>query len=95
MEEIPSRTFLRRVIERIPVATYQSERYCTIHIREKLECGHEHIAYPSGDPLIARSRICATCARASIPVELPPKKPPVRSLPFLANDGLRKVGGDL
>ncbi len=94
MEEKVKRKFLRRVMERIPVATYQSERYCTIHIREILECGHEHLAYPYGDPLIARSRICATCARASLSVpDLPPKKPSVRSLPNLAKNGLRKTGG--
>jgi hypothetical protein len=89
MERTSRSKCLRRVLERRPVATYQNERYCTIHIVETLECGHQNIAYPFGDPLTAKSRICATCAKVYLPI---PKKPSASAFPPLVRQ--RKVSGE-
>lgn len=66
------KSYLRLVVERIPVPVYLAQHYQTFYIRERLECGHEIRQFPYGDPLIAKRRICPHCARAGA---LPPKKP--------------------
>jgi hypothetical protein len=61
---------LKRVIHR-DVTTHYS-------ISEMLECGHRYESLALlADPLIAKHRVCYTCARdAAGPVPLPPKKQP-------------------
>jgi hypothetical protein len=63
---------LRRVVERIPVPVYLAAHYVSFYVRELLECGHEVVAQPWGDPLIAKQRLCPKCAQAEM---VPPKKP--------------------
>lgn len=79
---------LVKVLERIVRPVYLAEHYHTFYVEEVLECGHRQIAYPQGDPLVARYRVCFECVKnCGEGVLAGTKKPPrsVRSFPGRAD----------
>ena len=77
---------LTKVVERIVKPVYLAQHYHTFYVLEVLECGHRQVAYPQGDPLIAKYRVCSECVKGcgeGVLARKPPRS--VRSIPQRAD----------